>query len=85
MWLVVSFHERKLAKHAKRVREKKTRRDKERIFHRLLPFITRTLAFILCTILFSITRSTKNEKYKRGRRRIINLNYPKNCIHGRKP
>ena len=68
---------RKLTKHVKGVRKKKTRRDKERTFHRLLPSIIRTLAFTLCTTLFPITRSTRNEKYKRGRRRTTNLNYPK--------
>jgi len=40
---------RKLAKHVKGVREKKTSRDKKRTFHRVSPFITSTLAFILCT------------------------------------
>jgi len=46
--LVVSYHERKLAKHVNEIREKKIRRDKERTFHRLSPSITRTLTFILC-------------------------------------
>ena len=82
MLLVVSFHERKLAKHVKGVREKKRRRDKERAFHRLPPSITRTFSFILCTTLFPIIRSTRNEKYKRERRRTTNLNYPNNYIHG---
>ena len=60
----------------------KTSKDKDRTFHRVSPSITITLAFILYTTLFSITRSTRNKKYKRGRRRRTNLNYPKNYIHG---
>jgi len=43
----------------------------------LSPSITSTLAFHPCTTLFFITRSTRHEKYKRGRRRTTNLNYPK--------
>jgi len=43
----------------------------------LSPSITRTLAFILCATLFSITRSTRNKKYKKERKRTTNLNYPK--------
>ena len=76
-------HERKLAKHVKGVREKKTSINKKRTFHRVSHSITSTLTFILCTTLFPITRSTWNEKYKRGRRRTTNLNYPKNYIHGK--
>ena len=72
--VVGSCHERKLPKHVKGVREKKIRTDKEITFHRLSPSITRTLAFILCTSLFSNTRFTRNEKYKRGRRKTTNLN-----------
>jgi len=64
---------RKLTKHVKGVREKKTSRDKERTFHRVSPSITSTLSFILYTTLFLITWSTKNEKYKKGRRRTTNL------------
>ena len=75
---MISCHERKLAKHVKGVRDKKTRRDKERTFHRLSPFITSTLALHPCTTLFPITGSTRNEKSKTGRRRTTNLNYPKN-------
>ena len=37
--LVVSCHERKLAKHVKKAREKKTDRDKERAFRRVLPLL----------------------------------------------
>jgi len=48
-------------------------RDIERTFHRVSPSITSTLAFIICTALFLITWSTRNEKYKRGRRRRANL------------
>ena len=55
------------------IREKKTKRDKERTFHRVSPSITITLTFNLCTTLFPITRSTRNEKYKRGER-TTNLN-----------
>ena len=66
--------EKKLAKHVKGVREKKISRDKERTFHRVSPSIASTLIFILCTTLFPITRSTRNEKYKKGRRRTTNLN-----------
>jgi len=65
--------EKKLAKHVKGVREKKISRDKERTFHRVSPSITSTLAFILCTTPFPITWSTRNEKYKCGRRRTTNL------------
>ena len=54
----------KLAKHVKGVREKKTKRGKERIFHKLSPSITSTLTFQPCTTLFPITRSTRNEKYR---------------------
>jgi len=52
----------------------KISKDKERTFHRVLLSITSTLTFILCITLFPITRSTRNRKYKRGRRRITNLN-----------
>ena len=72
---------KKIAKHVKGVREKKTSTDKERSFHRVSPSITRTLVFIFCTTLFHITRSTRNAKYKRGKR-TTNLNYPNNYIHG---
>ena len=68
---------RKLAKHVKGVREKKTSRDKGRTFHRVSPSITSTLAFHSFTTLSPITRSTRNEKYKGGRRRTTDLNYPK--------
>ena len=54
----------KLATHVKRVREKKTKRGKERTFHNLSPSITRTLAFHSYIALSPITRSTRNEKYK---------------------
>jgi len=64
---------RKLAKHEKEVREKKTSRDKERTFHRMSPSIISTLSFILCTTLSPITWSTRNEKYKRRKRRTTNL------------
>ena len=57
-------HERKLAKHVKGVREKKTKRGKERTFHTLSPSITSTLAFQPCTTLSPITRSKRNKKYK---------------------
>jgi len=60
---------KKLAKHVKGVREKKTRRDKERTFHRLSPSIFRTLAFILCTTLFPITRSTRNKKIQKPKKK----------------
>ena len=73
--VVVSYYERKLAKHVKRVREK-TKSGKERIFHSLSPSITRTLAFQPYITLSPITRSTRNEKYKGARRRTTNLNYP---------
>ena len=82
MWLVVSCHESKLAKHVKRVREKKIRRDRERTFHRLSHFITSTLAFHSYT---TLTRSIGNEKYKGGRRRTTKLNYPKTTTWRRKP
>ena len=62
---------RKLAKHVKGVREKKTSRDKERTFHRLSPSIARTLAFHSCITLSPNTRSKRNEKYK-GRRTNLN-------------
>ena len=68
---------RKLAKHVKRIREKKTSRDKERAFHRVSPSIINTLTFILYTTLFPIIRSIRNEKYKRGRSKTTNLNYSK--------
>ena len=58
----------KLAKHVKGVREKKIKRGKKRTFHRLSPFITRTLTFQPYTTLSPITRSTRNEKYKERRR-----------------
>ena len=67
----------KLAKYVRGVREKKTKRGKERIFHRLSPSITSTLAFHSCNTLSPIIRSTRNEKYKGGRRRTTNLNYLK--------
>ena len=54
----------KLAKHVKEVREKKTKRGKERTFHRLSPSITSTLTFHPCTTLSPIIRSKRNEKYK---------------------
>ena len=57
-------------------------RDEKRTFHRVPPSITSTLAFNLCTTLFSVTRSIRIEKYKRGRRRTTNLNYSNNYIHG---
>ena len=41
------------------------------------PSITSTLAFILCTTLFPITKSTRNRKYKREKSKTTNLNYPK--------
>ena len=72
---------KKLAKYGKGVREKKTSKDKERTFHRVSSSIISTLAFILCTTFFHIKRSTRNEKYRRGRRRITILNYPDNYIH----
>ena len=59
---------RKLAKHVKRVREKKTKRGKESTFHRLSLSITSTLAFQTCTTFSPITRSTRNEKYNGGGR-----------------
>ena len=62
--LVVSCHKRKLAKHEKEIREKKTKRGKERTFHNLSLSITSTLTFQPCTTLSPITRSTRNEKYK---------------------
>ena len=55
---------KKLAKHVKGVREKKTKRGKERNFHSLSPSITSTLTFQPYTNLFPITRSKRNEKYK---------------------
>ena len=67
----------KLAKHIKGVREKKTKRGKQRTFHRLSPSITSTLAFQPSTTLSPIIRSTRNRKYKGGRRGTTNLNYPK--------
>jgi len=67
---------RKLAKHVKKL-ERRKQGEIKRSFHRLPPFITSTLAFHLCTTLFPITRSTRNEKYKRGRRRRTNVKYPK--------
>ena len=48
----------------KGVREKKTKRGKERTFDNLSPSITSTLTFQPCTTLSPITRSTRNEKYK---------------------
>jgi len=55
---------RKLTKHVKGVRKKKTSRDKERTFHRVSPSITSTLAFILCTIssLLQDLQEMKNTK-----------------------
>ena len=41
------------------------------------PSIISTLTSRPCTTLSSITRSTRNEKYKRGKRRRTKLNYPK--------
>ena len=69
--------EKRLAKHVKGVREKKIKRGKERTFHKLSPSIISALAFQPWTTLSPITRSTRNEKYKRGRRRRTKLNYPK--------
>ena len=60
----MSFHKRKLTKHVKGVGEKKTKRGKERTFHRLSPSIKSTLTFHPCTTHFPITRSTRNEKFK---------------------
>ena len=60
--VIVSCHERKLAKHVKRVREKKTKRGKERTFHKLSPSITSTLAFQACTTL-SLLQDLQNGKY----------------------
>ena len=54
----------KLAKYVKGVRQKKTKRGKERTFHRLSPSIISTLTFHQCTTLSPITRSKRNEKYK---------------------
>ena len=73
---MVSYHERKLVKHVKGVREKKTKRGKVRTFHRLSSSITSTLTSQPCTTLSPITRSTRNGKYKGGRRRTTNLEYP---------
>ena len=53
---------KKLAKHVKGVREKKTKPGKERTFHRLSPSITSALAFQPCTTLTPIKRSIGNEK-----------------------
>ena len=75
--LVVSCHERKLAKDVKGVREKKTKRRKESTFHSLSPSITSILAFQTCITLSPITKSTRNGKYKGGKRRRAKLNYPK--------
>ena len=55
-----------MAKHVKGVREKKTKRGKDRIFHNLSYSITRTLTFQPCITLSPITRSIRNEKYKGG-------------------
>ena len=66
---MVSCHERKLAKYVKRVREKKTQRDKERTFHRLSSSITSTLTFHPYTTLFPITRSKRNENTKRKKKK----------------
>ena len=63
---------RKLAKHVKRVREKKINRGKERTFHRLSPSIIRTLAFQPYTTLSPITRSKRNEKYKEEEEEELN-------------
>ena len=54
---------RKLAKHVKGVREK-TNRDKKKTFHRMSPSIISTLAFILYTTLFPITRSIRKKNTK---------------------
>ena len=60
--------------------ERRKQVEIKRTFHGLSPSITRTLAFILYTILFPITRSTreKNErkkkkelKYTNGRKPIL--------------
>ena len=69
--LVVSCHERKLAKHVKGVREK-TERDKERTFHSLSPSITSTLTFHSCITLSPITRSKRNKKYKEKEEEELN-------------
>ena len=66
----------KLATNVKGTREKKIKRGKESTSHRLSPSITSTLTFQACTTLSPITRSTRNEKYKGGRRRT-KLHYPK--------
>jgi len=57
----------------------KTIRDKKRTFHRLSPFITRTLTFIPCSTLFLITWSTKEKKNKRKKKEELN------CTNDRKP
>ena len=75
---------KKLAKHVKRVREKKIKRDKERTFHRFSPSIISTLAFQPCTTHFPITRSSRNKKYKEEEERTTNLNYPKTTTWRRK-
>ena len=69
---MVSCHERKLAKHVKEIREKKTKRDKERTFHNFSPSITNTLTFQLCTTLSPITRSKRNRKYKEEEEEELN-------------
>ena len=70
--VVVSCHERKLATHVKGVREKKTKRDKERTFHSLSPSMSITLTFYPCTTLSPITRSKRNEKYKEEEEEELN-------------
>ena len=58
---------RKLAKHVKGVREKKTKPGKERTFHRLSPSITRTLIFQPYTTLLLLKdlQEMKNTKRKK--------------------
>jgi len=74
----------KLAKYVKGVIEKKIKRGKERNFHRLSLSITSTYTFQPCSTLSPIRRSTRNEKYKGGRRRTTKLNYPKTTTRKRK-
>ena len=64
--LVVSCHERKLAKHVKGVRKKKTRRDKERTFHRLSSSIQALLlsSHVLHSFLLYDLQEMKNTKEK---------------------
>ena len=44
-------------------------RDKERTFHKLSPFISRTLAFILCTTLFPIKKIYKKRKIQKRKKK----------------